>query len=112
MGLSPLLLSVDIPSLEAMSCVALFILKRSLDGPAALMLQSLSDSQLDSHVEIEQALQARFGDRGRESVLRAELHSRNRIPGESISELGDAIHGNAIVSRGLRWGHPAGCGCL
>ena len=54
--------TVDSASRDNMTRMALFILKRSLMGSAAVMLESLSDAERSSRVDIERALKTRFGD--------------------------------------------------
>ena len=83
--------TVDQASRAAMTRMALFILKRSLQGPAAQALASLSDGERESRSDITKALEQRFGDEGKMHVRQAELYSRKRLPGESLTELGDAI---------------------
>jgi len=55
------------------------------------MLSSLPAPDRDDIAAICTALELRFGDVGREAIRQAELFARRRLPGESISELGDAI---------------------
>ena len=85
---------VDNPSsaTDEMQKMALLILKRSLSGSAFMMLRSLSDSDRRSLDAIMDALKQRFGTAGKETISQAELRSRRRLPGESVEELGDAIH--------------------
>ena len=73
--------SVDSTSCASITRMALSILKRSLTGSAAAMLESLSNAERSSRVEIERALNARFGDGEKVTVRQAELFSRKRLPG-------------------------------
>ena len=83
--------TVDAASRRSMTRMALFILKRSLKGSAAQMLESLSETARGEVEEIVDALKSRFGDKDRLAVRQAELFSRKRLPGETPAELGDAI---------------------
>ena len=55
------------------------------------MLQSLTATERGDRGTIEQALQARFGDQGKELLRQTELQARKRRVGETLTELGDAI---------------------
>eukprot|EP00117_Sycon_ciliatum_P027415 scpid53721/ scgid22272/ len=79
------------PNRTRLDQMRIFLLQRGLQGPAALVLESLSDEDRDDPVKLRAALVARFGDKGKEAVRQAELQARRRTPGESIPELGDAI---------------------
>ena len=57
---------VDAASRERLELMARVVLCKSLTGSAALMLQSLTDTQREDREEIETALHARFGDTGKE----------------------------------------------
>ena len=74
-----------------MTRMAVFILKRSLQGPAAQTLASLSDSDRGSLDTIKDALRSRYGDEGKVHIRQAELYSRKRLPGESLSEMGTPL---------------------
>eukprot|EP00117_Sycon_ciliatum_P049190 scpid2859/ scgid34913/ len=81
----------DAASRERLELMVRVVSCKSLTGSAALMLQSLSDTQREDRAEIETALHARFGDTGKELLRQTELQARKRRAGETLTELGDAI---------------------
>eukprot|EP00117_Sycon_ciliatum_P029642 scpid6144/ scgid23549/ len=89
--------TVDTTSRSKMTSMAGIMLNKSLVGSAALMLQSMSAADRKSRAEIEQALNARFGDSGKELLRQVELQARKRKPGESLTELADALQ--VLVSK-------------
>ena len=61
------------PNRDRLDQMRIFLLQRGLQGPAALVLESLSDEDRDDPDKLRAALVARFGDKGKSMGIKCIL---------------------------------------